>query len=130
MEGIFMDGMFKEGLNKAKKRNRIIAVDFDGTLCRDEFPQIGTANDSLICRLKEHRMQGDRVILWTCRVGGRLQEAIAFCRARGLEFDAVNENLPEVIEQFGGDSRKIFADIYIDDRSVNTWEIWELQSPA
>lgn len=102
-------------------RGQIIAVDFDGTLCRDCYPKIGEANDRLICRLKERRAGGDRIILWTCRQGEQLEAALRFCFVRGLVFDAVNENLQEVIEEFGGDSRKIFADIYIDDRSVDPW---------
>lgn len=102
---------------------RIIAVDFDGTLCADHYPQIGEANEGLIRRLKELRAQGDRLILWTCRQGERLEEALFFCMVRGLVFDAVNENLPETLERFGGDSRKIFADVYIDDRCVGPWEI-------
>ena len=60
-------------------RGRIIAVDFDGTLCRDCYPKIGEANEGLIRRLKELRMQGDRLILWTCRSGERLEEALFFC---------------------------------------------------
>lgn len=99
-------------------RGRIIAVDFDGTLCRDCYPDIGEANEDLIRRLKELRAGGDRLILWTCRKGERLEEALRFCFVRGLIFDAVNENLREVVEKFGGDSRKIFADIYIDDRGL------------
>lgn len=55
---------------------------------------------------------------WTCRVGERLQEAVEWCRGYGLEFDAVNENLPEIIECFGTDTRKVCADIYIDDKMV------------
>ena len=111
-------------------RGRIIAVDFDGTLCRDCYPKIGEANEGLIRRLKELRAQGDKLILWTCRRGERLEEALFFCLARGLVFDAVNENLPETLERFGGDSRKIFADLYIDDRCASPWEMLSHRSPA
>jgi hypothetical protein len=52
-----------------------------------------------------------------------LDEAVRFCNGFGLEFDAVNENLPEIIEKFGGDCRKIFANRYIDDASAVPWEI-------
>ena len=99
---------------------RIIAVDFDGTLCRDCYPKIGDANEGLICRLKDLHRQGNRLILWTSRQGERLEEALHFFFFCLLLFDAVNENLPEIIEQFGSDSRKIFADIYIDDRCERT----------
>lgn len=104
-------------------RGRIIAVDFDGTLCRDCYPNIGEANEGLIRRLKEWSAAGDRLILWTCRKGQSLEEALRFCLVRGLVFDAVNENLPETLERFGGDSRKIFADVYIDDHSAKPWEV-------
>lgn len=109
---------------------RMIAVDFDGTLCRDAYPQIGEANLQLIGRLKELQRSGDRLILWTCRQGRRLQEAVQFCSDYGLYFDAVNENLPEVVAQYGSDSRKICADLYIDDRSIHPWELASLKSLA
>lgn len=96
---------------------KIIAVDFDGTLCENKWPEIGKPNLELIAYLKAQRDAGMKLILWTCRVGNRLMEAVQWCHARGLYFDAVNENLPEVLEWMGGDSRKIFAHEYIDDKS-------------
>lgn len=62
--------------------------------------------------------EGDKIILWTCRVGDKLNEAVVWCYKHGLTFDAINENLPEIIEKFGCDSRKIFANYYLDDRAV------------
>lgn len=99
----------------------IIAVDFDGTLCEECWPEIGKANIRLIGELIYRRSLGDRVILWTCRAGLQLTQAVRWCRSYGLEFDAVNENVPEIIEKYGSDSRKISADIYIDDRSEKPW---------
>ncbi len=96
----------------------IIAVDFDGTLCRDEYPEIGEANAVLIRYLKNQKRKGARLILWTCRNGRLLEQAVEWCRRHRLEFDAVNENLPEILKRYGGDSRKIYADVYIDDKSV------------
>ena len=104
-------------------RGRIIAVDFDGTLCKDCYPKIGEANEGLIRKLKEMRMQGDRLILWTCRNGEQLEEALLFCLMRGLVFDAVNENLPETVERFGGDLRNLFSVLYIVDRCAAPWEL-------
>ncbi len=95
----------------------IIAVDFDGTLCHDCYPSIGAPNLRLIYILRELRKKGTRLILWTCRCGQPLKDALRWSSYHGLEFDAVNENLPEILEKYGSDSRKIFADIYIDDRS-------------
>lgn len=99
------------------KEIRIIAVDFDGTLCGDEYPRIGEPNAALIALLKGLKAEGCRVILWTCRCGELLEEAVAWCAGFQLYFDAVNENVGEILEKYGTDSRKIYADVYIDDRS-------------
>lgn len=96
----------------------IIAVDFDGTLCEDMYPFIGSPNFQLIDKLKQMQKAGDKLILWTCRVGKLLDDAVRWCKEEhGLIFDAVNENLPELTAMYGGDTRKIFADKYMDDRS-------------
>ncbi len=60
---------------------------------------------------------GGKVILWTNSTGKALETAVEFCRYNGLEFDSVNENIPEILEQFGEDSRKVTADLYIDDKA-------------
>lgn len=103
-------------------KHNIIAVDFDGTLCKNKWPEIGMPNEELIEYLKKRQANGEKLILWTNRVGERLDEAVKWSAEKGLIFDAVNENLPEIIELFGGDSRKIFANEYIDDRnrSINS----------
>lgn len=101
------------------KKNKVIAVDFDGTLCSNMYPRIGVENLFLIETLKKLKKEGCKLILWTCRKNEYLDAAIHWCQDFGLEFDTVNENLPEYIEYFGGDCRKIFADMYIDDRSVH-----------
>lgn len=62
---------------------------------------------------------GDKLILWTCREGEDLERAIAWCDSLGLSFDAVNDNLPDIIEKYGCNSRKISCDFYIDDRAVS-----------
>lgn len=96
----------------------IIAVDFDGTLCENKYPDIGRPNSSVIERLRKRKRSGDALILWTCRTGEKLMEALQFCEEHGIIFDCVNENLPEVIRIFGEDCRKITADEYWDDRAV------------
>lgn len=101
------------------KKNTIYAVDFDGTLCESTYPNIGAPNIALITHLIKRREQGNKIILWTCRVGERLQEAVEWCKERGLEFDAVNDNVPEMIEHWGNNPRKVFANVYIDDLAVN-----------
>ncbi len=104
----------------------ILAVDFDGTLSLGSWPDTGPANESLIRFLLERQEQGDRLILWTCRAGEPLKEAVEWCRRKGLIFDAVNDNLPEIIEYYGENSRKITCDYYIDDRAVCGEEIFRL----
>ena len=95
----------------------IIAVDFDGTLCENKYPEIGEPNNALIeyLKMRQKMSNNNKLILWTCRVGDRLEQAIDWCRDHGLIFDAVNQNLPEIVENFGGDCRKVFAHEYIDD---------------
>ena len=96
----------------------IIAVDFDGTLCKDLYPEIGRPNRRLIRILKDRAtVFGDKLILWTCRTGKQLDDAVEWCKNFGLHFDAVNENLPEIKKKWGGDTRKVYADKYIDDRN-------------
>lgn len=106
-------------MDKDMKANKIIAVDFDGTLCENNWPEIGEPKKEVITYLKERQAAGDKLILWTCRVGEMLEKAVKWCIEQALKFDAVNENLPEVIKDFGSDTRKIFANEYIDDR--NAW---------
>lgn len=95
-----------------------IAVDFDGTLCKERWPDIGDANFPLINFLIKWRKKGKKVILWTCREGDMLANAVEWCAGHGLFFDAVNCNLQERIDRYGNDSRKIGADYYIDDSST------------
>lgn len=98
-------------------KSYIFAVDFDGYLCKDEFPAIGKPNKRIIKHFIKLKESGHQLILNTCRVNDRLTEAVAWCKHQGLEFDAVNENLPQKIKTFGSDCRKISADYYCDDRS-------------
>lgn len=104
------------------KKYRIIAVDFDGTLCTDCYPKIGFPNLGLIELLKRMQGNGCRIILWTCRCGERLDEAVSWCEGYGLQFDEINENVQEILQQYGSNSRKIYADVYIDDKACFPWE--------
>lgn len=98
---------------------KIYAVDFDGTLnLAGTYPELGEPNIELIAYLRERRQAGDKIILWTCREGALLKSAVKFCKNYGLEFDAVNDNLRENTQCFGNNSRKVFADYYIDDRNI------------
>ena len=92
-------------------KNIIYAVDFDGTLSLGRWPELGEPNLPLIRFLQNEQDAGARLILYTCRTGHLLDEAVRYCGDLGLEFDAVNDNLPELIELYGNNSRKISADI-------------------
>ncbi len=101
----------------------IIAVDFDGTIVEDAYPDIGEPKIFAIETLQELKKDGHRLILWTYRNGERLQEAVDFCKKKGVEFYAVNKNYPEEIFE-GKVSRKINADIFIDDRNIGGMLSW------
>lgn len=103
--------------------NKIIAVDFDGTLCENKWPEIGEANKEMITYLKDRQENGDKLILWTCRVDDMLKNAVDWSAEHGLIFDSVNENLPEIVASFGTDTRKIFANEYIDDRNCTKFKL-------
>lgn len=106
----------------------VFGVDFDGTLSFGQWPGCGPANDGLIDFLIRRQISGDKLILWTCREGNDLEVAVDWCKQRGLTFDAVNDNLPDVIEKYGCNSRKISCDFYIDDKAIagNTYKLFEV----
>lgn len=91
----------------------IIAVDFDGTLEKG-----GKPNTALIEQLKAQQRRGSTVILWTCREGSRLKEALNLLARSGFAPNLVNRNHPAVVKRMGHDSRKVYADLYIDDKGV------------
>lgn len=97
----------------------IYAIDFDGTLCEDAFPEAGAPKVEVIDYVKRLKAEGHTLILWTCRSGERLTTALEFCRKHGLEFDFVNESATENIVKHGNDCRKVYADYYIDDKAVS-----------
>lgn len=97
---------------------KAIAIDFDGCICTYAFPAIGEPNWAVINRAKDEQRRGAGLILWTCREGQLLQEAAEACRGWGLTFDALNESLPDWIEEFGTRPRKVGATEYWDDKAV------------
>ena len=109
-----------------------IAVDFDGTIVEHQYPEIGKEKLFAFQTLKELEKRGARIILWTFRTGRELEEAVSFCRQNGVEFYAVNKNYPEEIVDETV-SRKIDADIYIDDKNLGGFpgwrEVWQMLYP-
>lgn len=101
-------------------KTKIIAVDFDGTLCEDAFPEIGEPKLEVINYVKQLQKQGNKLILRTCREGVYLHHAITWCVNKfGLFFDAINDNLEAVKTEWKMNVRKIYCDVYIDDRSIH-----------
>ncbi len=100
-----------------------IAVDFDGTIVENRFPEIGKPILFAFESLKKLQEEGHRIILWTYRHNKRLEEAVVFCENKGLEFYAVNKSYPEE-EHDDTISRKILADIFIDDRNLGGLKGW------
>lgn len=118
-----MEVIGKEGGNKImKNHDKIIALDFDGTVVPNEYPAIGYPIKGTIKRIKEEIANGARIILWTNRSGKLLEAAVRFCEEQGIVLTAVNENLPEIVAAFGNNPRKIFAHEYWDDRAVHISE--------
>ena len=109
-----------------------IAVDFDGTIVDHEYPEIGKEKLFAFLTLKELNKKGARLILWTFRTGKELDDAVEYCRRNGVEFYAVNRNYPEEV-MTDAISRKIDADIFIDDKNLGGFpgwsEVWQILNP-
>ena len=99
---------FTQYARKKERKPRVIAVDFDGCLCKNKYPDIGEPNTRLFQSLIKNREEGDKIVLWTCRQGDELMAAVKFCYDNGLVFDAIR----------GG---KLSANIYIDDKAVKPY---------
>ena len=96
----------------------IIAIDFDGTIVEDKYPSIGKEKPFVI-------KDGHKLILWTVREGKTLNEAVSFCKERGVEFYAVNRDYPEEEKDWNKHySRKLKVDLFIDDRNVGGLPDW------
>lgn len=103
----------------------IIAVDFDGTIVEHKYPSIGKEIPFAIETLKKLQAERHKLILWSVREGRLLDEAVEFCRERGLEFYAVNRDYPEEEKEHNRHfSRKLKADLFIDDRNLGGLPDW------
>lgn len=101
-----------------------IAVDFDGTIVEHRYPKIGKEIPFAIDTLKLLTKERHKLILWSVREGELLEEAVEWCRQRGVEFYAINKDYPEEMEMHSGFSRKIKADLFIDDRNIGGLPDW------
>jgi len=105
------------------KPSLVIAIDFDGTIVEHRYPFIGKVRPFAFETLEALQVKGHRLILWSHRAGKKLDEAVKFCSSHGIEFYAVNKNYPEEVWN-ENDSRKILADVYIDDRNLGGLPSW------
>lgn len=105
-----------------QRKGMIIAVDFDGILCKNSFPHIGEPNYNVISLIRQLIDKGHEVVLWTVRNGKELENAVAWCNDYGLHFCAVNDQAPSNKAEYAGkyetESRKVYADYYIDDHNL------------
>ncbi len=110
-----------------------IAVDFDGTIVEHRYPLIGEEKLFAFETLKQLQKLGHQLLLWTFRHGSELDEAVEYCRKHGIEFYAVNRSYPEEVFDPAQMSRKIDADVFIDDRNIGGFigwsEIWQILNP-
>lgn len=104
--------------------NKKLAIDFDGTIVEDAYPGIGKPKVFAFETLKKLQMEGYRLILWTYRSGKTLDEAVEFCRKNGLEFYAINSSFEGEIFDSDTQSRKLDADLFIDDRNLGGFPGW------
>ena len=103
----------------------VIAVDFEGTIVEHRYPSIGKELPFAIDTLRKLAEEGHRLILWTVREGQYLDEAVEFCRSRGLEFYAINRDYPEEVQEHNHHfTRKLKADLWIDDRNLGGLPDW------
>lgn len=103
----------------------IIAIDFDGTLVEDKFPEIGAIKKDVWSQALLAQKKGAKLILWTSRDHERLKAAVEFCTQNGLHFDAINDNLDECQVLFNNSTRKVYANEYWDDKAVRCYCIYE-----
>lgn len=101
-----------------------IAVDFDGVLCASPYPEVGVLVAGARQAMEELRAMGHTLIIWTCREGQDQTDAINFLLRRGIPFDGINCNREDNIRHYQNDSRKISADLYIDDKCIGGWQGW------
>jgi uncharacterized HAD superfamily protein len=107
----------------------VIAIDFDGTICESHWPEIGHEIPGAVQTIKRLHKHGHKIIIWTCRTGDALDKVIHWLIQHRVPYDAINANLPERIKAYKGDTRKVSADLYVDDkglgvRKVKKSELW------
>ena len=104
----------------------IIAIDFDGTIAKTDYPAILEPMPGVVEGMTALKKERHFLIVWTCRTGDELLDAINWMLQHGIPFDRVNDHSLECIAKYGGDGKKINADVYIDDRNLGGFPGWEV----
>mgnify|MGYP003580060400 CR=1 FL=1 len=101
-----------------KLKYKYFAIDFDGTIAYDDYPNVGNLNPGAKYVMKKIKELGGEIAIWTCRTDKAMQDAKDFLDKNNIPYDYFNSPFPHNVNEYGGDhSRKIFADVYIDDRA-------------
>lgn len=103
----------------------IIAIDFDGTIAIDRYPEIGLPLPYAKDVINELHDKGHFIIIWTSRSGAHLIDAVNWLMSRGIQFDRINESDPVNKSRYGGNNRKVYADVYIDDHNIGGFPGWQ-----
>ena len=102
----------------------IIALDFDGTLHTGQWPGIGAPAPYAQECVNKLKQDGHYIIIWTCREGQRLTEAVNWLLEKNIPFDRVNDHRPGVVEKYGSPARKVYAHVYVDDKQIGGLPTW------
>ena len=108
---------------------KTIAVDFDGTIVTMDFPKIGTLKPYAKETIEVLKNEGHKIIIWTCRYGNKEDEVRTFLKENRIPYDTINDHTPGDISNLKHlvpETRKVFADIYIDDRSIFWIDDWRM----
>lgn len=104
----------------------ILAIDFDGTIVTDRFPSVGELRPGAKRCINLLHSEGYYIIIWTCRTQNKALEVAQFLQENGIHFDKINESSPMNVEKYSGiDTRKVYADLYVDDRGLIDIPSWQ-----
>lgn len=102
----------------------IIAIDFDGTIVEDRYPHIGNLRKNSQETIEQLHKDGHYIIIWTCRTGSKRHEVKKFLKENEIPYHQINKSNPENVAKYGLDTRKVFADVYIDDKGITPLPEW------
>lgn len=102
----------------------IIAIDFDGTICKDRYPDVGKPKSNAVESIQKLYNDGHYIIIYTCRCGEKLKDAVNALLEWGVPFHRVNDHCPANVAKYGEGGLKIYADVYIDDRNLGGFLGW------